>query len=82
MKSESTVISFRIDKKIKESLEIECELENQSVNHILFGVTIRNAKKKHIENLREKKMCTYCDTMYKGNIPADELIKKGLIQLY
>ncbi|MDH3502018.1 MAG: hypothetical protein OEL69_05890 [Nitrosopumilus sp.] len=45
-------------------------------------MTIRNAKKKHIENLREKKMCTCCDTMYKGNIPADELIKEGLMQLY
>ena len=44
MKNESTVISFRIDKKIKESLEIECELENQNINHILNQIIQKHLK--------------------------------------
>jgi len=45
--------------------------------HMPLGLTIRNAKKKQIEDLREKKICTYCGTGYRGNIAADELNKEG-----
>ena len=56
------------------------ELSNGKIEdsiHMPLGLTIRNAKKKQIENLREKKLCTYCGTGYRGNIAADELIKEG-----
>jgi rhodanese-related sulfurtransferase len=49
----------------------------ESSTHMPLGLTIRNAKKKQIENLKEKKICTYCGTGYRGNIAADELIKEG-----
>ena len=42
-----------------------------------LGLSIRNAKKKQIEDLRDKKICTYCGTGYRGNIAADELVKEG-----
>mgnify|MGYP000055764668 CR=1 FL=1 len=42
-----------------------------------LGLVIRNAKKKQIEDLRDKKICTYCGTGYRGNIAADELVKEG-----
>ncbi|MCH7560430.1 MAG: rhodanese-like domain-containing protein [Nitrosopumilus sp.] len=42
-----------------------------------LGLVIRNAKKKQIENLKGKKICTYCGTGYRGNIAADELVKEG-----
>jgi len=42
-----------------------------------LGLTIRNAKKKQIEDMRGKKICTYCGTGYRGNIAADELNKEG-----
>ena len=42
-----------------------------------LGLVIRNAKKKQIDNLKDKKICTYCGTGYRGNIAADELIKEG-----
>ena len=42
-----------------------------------LGLSIRNAKKKQIEDMRNKKICTYCGTGYRGNIAADELIKEG-----
>lgn len=45
--------------------------------HMPLGLAIRNSKKKQIENLRNKKICTYCGTGYRGNIAADELLKEG-----
>ena len=45
--------------------------------HMPLGLTIRNAKKKQIDDLRDKKICTYCGTGYRGNMAADELIKEG-----
>ena len=56
------------------------ELANGKIDdsiHMPLGLTIRNAKKKQIENLRGKKICTYCGTGYRGNIAADELNKEG-----
>ena len=56
------------------------ELEGGKIDdstHMPLGLVIRNAKKKQIENLRDKKICTYCGTGYRGNIAADELLKEG-----
>ena len=56
------------------------ELANGKIEistHMPLGLTIRNAKKKQIEDLRGKKICTYCGTGYRGNIAADELNKEG-----
>ena len=49
----------------------------ESSKHMPLGLTIRNAKKKQLEDLRDKKICTYCGTGYRGNIAADELVKEG-----
>jgi len=43
-----------------------------------LGLLIRNAKKKQIENLRNKNICAYCGTGYRGNIATDELIKDSM----
>lgn len=56
------------------------ELANGKIEdsvHMPLGLTIRNAKKKQIEDMRNKKICTYCGTGYRGNIAADELNKEG-----
>ena len=45
--------------------------------HMPLGLSIRNAKKKQIESMRDKKICTYCGTGYRGNIAAEELVKEG-----
>ena len=42
-----------------------------------LGLTIRNAKKGQIEDLKNKKICVYCASGYRGNIAADELVKAG-----
>ena len=49
----------------------------ESSTHMPLGLAIRNIKKKQIEDLRGKKICTYCGTGYRGNIAADELVKEG-----
>ncbi len=56
------------------------ELANGKIEgsqHMPLGLTIRSAKKKQIEHLKNKKICTYCGTGYRGNIAADELNKEG-----
>ena len=40
-------------------------------------MTIRNAKKGQIDDLKDKKICVYCASGYRGNIAADELVKAG-----
>ena len=45
--------------------------------HMPLGLTIRKAKKGGIEDLKDKKICTYCGSGYRGNIAADELNKAG-----
>ena len=61
---------------VRESDELESGKIENSI-HMPLGLVIRNAKKKQIENLRGKKICTYCGTGYRGNIAADELVKEG-----
>lgn len=61
---------------VRESDELDSGKIDDSI-HMPLGLSIRNAKKKQIENLRDKKICTYCGTGYRGNIAADELVKEG-----
>ncbi|MCV0430152.1 rhodanese-like domain-containing protein [Nitrosopumilus sp.] len=61
---------------VREADELSGGVISDSV-HMPLGLSIRNAKKKQIEDLRNKKICTYCGTGYRGNIAADELIKEG-----
>ena len=61
---------------VREADELESGKIEDST-HMPLGLAIRNAKKKQIEDLRGKKICTYCGTGYRGNIAADELAKEG-----
>ncbi len=60
---------------VREPDELGSKIEN-SVSMPL-GLAIRNAKKGAIEDLKSKKICTYCASGYRGNIAADELQKAG-----
>ena len=61
---------------VRESDEVENTAIENSQNMPL-GLVIRNAKKGNIEDLRDKKICVYCASGYRGNIAADELTKAG-----
>ena len=61
---------------VRESDEVSNGFIEISQNMPL-GLLIRNAKKGQIEELREKKICVYCASGYRGNIAADELVKAG-----
>ncbi len=61
---------------VRETDELDGGVIDDSISMPL-GLVIRNAKKKQIDNLKDKKICTYCGTGYRGNIAADELVKEG-----
>ena len=61
---------------VRESDELEGGKIDTSKSMPL-GLVIRNANKGEINDLKDKKICTYCRNGYRGNIAADELIKKG-----
>jgi rhodanese-related sulfurtransferase len=61
---------------VRETDELEGGVIADSISMPL-GLVIRNAKKKQIDNFKDKKICTYCGTGYRGNIAADELVKEG-----
>jgi len=61
---------------VRELDEIEGGKINNST-HMPLGLVIRNANKGEIDDLKDKKICTYCRNGYRGNIAADELKKKG-----
>ena len=60
---------------VRELDELEGGIIENSI-HMPLGLCIRNAKKQ-IDDMRDKKICTYCGTGYRGNIAADELSKEG-----
>ena len=56
------------------------EVENGKIENsqnMPLGLLIRNVKKSQIEDLKQKKVCVYCASGYRGNIAADELVKAG-----
>ena len=56
------------------------ELANSTIDgstHMPLGLVIRNIKQGKIDDLKEKKICTFCGSGYRGNIAADELAKAG-----
>ena len=61
---------------VRESDEVTNGIIENSKNMPL-GLAIRNAEKGQIEDLKNKKICVYCASGYRGNIAADELVKAG-----
>ena len=61
---------------VRETDEIAKGVIENSQNMPL-GLIIRNVKKGQIDDLKDKKICVYCASGYRGNIAADELVKAG-----
>jgi len=61
---------------VREADELE-EGKIQGAINITLGQLIRKARNGDIDNLKGRKICTYCSGGYRGNIAADELQKEG-----
>ena len=55
---------------VREMDELKSGIIEDSI-HMPLGLCIRNVKKKQIEDMKERKICTYCGTGYRGNIAGD-----------
>jgi rhodanese-related sulfurtransferase len=60
---------------VREADELE-EGKIDAVINIPLGQLIRKARHGDIDDLKGKKICTYCSGGYRGNIAADELNKQ------
>ena len=61
---------------VREADELEEGKIDAAIN-IPLGQIIRKARHGDIDDLKGKKICTYCSGGYRGNIAADELNKQG-----
>jgi rhodanese-related sulfurtransferase len=61
---------------VRETDELEEGKIDGAVNMPL-GQLIRKARHGDLNDLKRKKICTYCSGGYRGNIAADELNKQG-----
>jgi rhodanese-related sulfurtransferase len=61
---------------VREADELEGGKIDGAVN-IPLGQLIRKARHGDIDDLKKKKIITYCNSGYRGNIAADELNKQG-----
>jgi rhodanese-related sulfurtransferase len=61
---------------VREAAELEEGKIDGAVN-IPLGQLIRKARHGDIDDLKGKKIITYCNSGYRGNIAADELNKQG-----
>jgi len=61
---------------VREADEMEEGMINGAVN-IPLGLLIRKARHGDLNDLKRKKIVTYCSGGYRGNITADELNKLG-----
>ena len=61
---------------VREANEMEEGKIDAAVN-IILGQLTRKARNGDIDDLKKKKIVTYCNSGYRGNIAADELNKLG-----
>ena len=62
---------------VREADELEEEGKIDGAVNMPLGKLIRKTKHGELNDLKGKKICTYCSSGYRGNIAADELNKHG-----
>jgi rhodanese-related sulfurtransferase len=62
---------------VREADELEEEGKIDGAVNMPLGQLIRKARHGDLNDLKGKKICTYCSGGYRGNIAADELNKHG-----
>ncbi len=69
-KGDFAVIDVREDDELSQGM-IEGSI------HMSLGSVIRNARQGKLDHLKGKRIVTYCNSGYRGNIAAEELSKAG-----
>lgn len=62
---------------VREVDELEEDGKIDGATSIPLGQLIRKARQGTLDDLKGKTIVTYCNSGYRGNIGADELVKKG-----
>lgn len=62
---------------VRERDEVEADGTLEGAQNLPLGELIRNARQGKLDNRKNKEIVTYCNGGYRGNIGADELIRKG-----
>jgi rhodanese-related sulfurtransferase len=62
---------------VRERDEVEVDGSIEGAQKMPLGELIRNARQGKLDDLKDKEIVTYCNGGYRGNIGADELVKKG-----
>ena len=62
---------------VREADELVEEGKIDGTVNMPLGEIIRKARHGDLNDLKRKKICTYCSGGYRGNIAADELNKQG-----
>jgi rhodanese-related sulfurtransferase len=62
---------------VREADELEEEGKIDGAVNMPLGQLIRKARHGDLNDVKGKKICTYCSGGYRGNIAADELNKHG-----
>jgi rhodanese-related sulfurtransferase len=62
---------------VREADELEEEGKIDGAVNMPLGQLIRKTRHGDLNDLKGKKICTYCSSGYRGNIAADELNKHG-----
>src|SRR5215211_3905313 len=62
---------------VREVDELEEGGKIDGATSIPLGQLIRKARQGALDDLKDKTIVTYCNGGYRGNISADELVKKG-----
>jgi len=62
---------------VREADEVVTDGKIDGATNIPLGQLIRTARQGALDNLKGKEIVTYCNGGYRGNIGADELVRKG-----
>lgn len=62
---------------VREPDEVEADDKIEGATNIPLGQLIRNPRQGALDDLKGKEIVTYCNGGYRGNIGAEELVKKG-----
>ena len=72
-----TISAFELKQTLDQFVVIDVREQDELTNGTIDGSTHMPLGLAKIDDLKEKKICTFCASGYRANIAADELTKAG-----